>query len=113
MYAYSYADGICANYPIKLPFCQALFPDSLLSKLAVARYVPSGLKATPMTELVWPARVSTSRPDAVSHILTILSKLAVARRVPSGLKATPRTVLVWPNRVRTSRPDAASHTLAV
>src|SRR5712691_12350076 len=30
MYAYSYADGICANYPIKLPFCQALFPDSLL-----------------------------------------------------------------------------------
>src|SRR6266705_3208646 len=35
MYAYSYTDGICAHYPIKLPFCQALFPDSLLDGPAV------------------------------------------------------------------------------
>src|SRR5262249_3024478 len=28
--AYSSADGICANYPTNLLFCQLMFPDSLL-----------------------------------------------------------------------------------
>src|SRR5262247_2672173 len=28
--AHSSADGICANYLINLPFCQVMFPDSLL-----------------------------------------------------------------------------------
>src|SRR5712691_7459599 len=53
MYAYSYADGICANYPIKLPFCQALFPDSLLVRKTICFS-----KSIQMHDLVMPLHQS-------------------------------------------------------
>src|SRR5207253_1292979 len=79
----------------------------------LARRLPSGLKATLVTALVWPLRVRASWPVAASHTFTVWSHEPLARRLPSGLKATLVTALVWPLRVRTSWPVAASHTLTV
>ena len=59
---------------------------------------------------MWPRRVKTSLPVAVSQSLIVRSKLAVAIRRPSGLKAIPATSAVWPISVRSTRPVAASRT---
>src|SRR5437667_2720352 len=73
MYAYSYADGICANYPIKLPFCQALFPDSLLEELidALARSEDRELRHRMEVLLVHVLKWKTQPPGTKSWRLTI------------------------------------------
>ena len=62
---------------------------AVLSELAVAISVPSGLNATPPTGPWWPLRTRTTAPAATSHSRAVRSKLAVATSVPSGLNATP------------------------
>ncbi|MDY6806168.1 MAG: hypothetical protein SXA11_20515, partial [Cyanobacteriota bacterium] len=60
---------------------------AVLSQLAVARYLPSRLKATAHTQSSW-LTLATSLPVAANHTPAVLSQLAVARYLPSGLKAT-------------------------
>ena len=52
---------------------------TLLSMLAVARSLPSGLNATLTTRSVCPLRVRRSLPVAASQTLAVLSQLADAR----------------------------------
>ena len=61
--------------------------------------MPSGLKATEVTELEWPERVRRREPEAASQSLMDLSELEEARDLPSGLKATEVTEEEWPERV--------------
>ena len=57
------------------------------SKLAEAIHWPSGLKAKPMTQLVWPRKTWVSVPGP-SQTLTVLSVLPQASRRRSGPNAT-------------------------
>ena len=68
----------------------------VLSSLAEAMRVPSGLKLTLVTALVCPLSVLITSPVAALHNLMVLSSLPEAIRVPSGLKLTSRTVLAGP-----------------
>src|SRR6185295_2342450 len=86
--------------------------DGAATPTTPARRLPSGLKATFLTDFA-SLRVRTSRPLAASHNFTVLSSDAVARRLPSGLKATPMTACVCPLRVLTSWPLSASHNFTV
>ena len=54
---------------------------------------PSGLKATLVTQPVWPLRVDSTSPEAVDQRRTVASCEAEASVLPSGLKATPHTWL--------------------
>lgn len=67
---------------------------------AEARSDPSGEKAQPLTDLVWPRRVRRQTPEFMFQTLAVLSPELVARSEPSGEKAQHRTWLVWPFRVR-------------
>src|SRR5436190_1927174 len=60
---------------------------------ALARRLPSGLKATLWTFPVCPLKVKTTFSLAKSHTFTVPSHDALARRLPSGLKAAPATSL--------------------
>src|SRR5207248_2599912 len=73
---------------------------------ALARRLPSGLKATQATGPVCPVRTISCFPSAVSHNVTALSSDALARRLPSGLKATPK--IGADPRVSFTSPVAAS-----
>src|ERR1700722_13247535 len=66
-----------------------------------AMRLPSGLKATLVTQVVCPLKVSGSLPDATSHTFTAPSFNADARRLPSRLKQTLSTSRVCALRVRT------------
>src|SRR4051812_49228670 len=59
--------------PRVLPFASAL-----------ARYLPSGLKATRSTLLACPSMVRTSLPPATSHNLTVLSEDELASCFPAA-----------------------------
>jgi hypothetical protein len=66
---------------------------TVLSVLAVARVLPSGLNSTPSTASVWPVRgVPMARWVVTSHNLTVPSKPKVARVLPSG----PNATLIFP-----------------
>src|SRR5215510_2889739 len=52
----------------------AKYNRTVLSSLADARVLPSGLKVTDTTELVWPKRVASSWRVATSHSFTALSQ---------------------------------------
>ena len=54
--------------------------------VAVAKYLPSGLKVTQLTSASC-CRCLTSCPLLTSHMRAVLSKLPVARYLPSGLKS--------------------------
>src|SRR6266545_1175433 len=86
---------------------------TVLSWPPVARWRPSGLKATQYTILTWPRKVSTSAPVATSQIFAVPSSLAVARLRSSGLKARPRTASVWGRHSRTCSAVLVSHTVTV
>src|SRR5262249_41722235 len=101
------ASQTCTSHPV---YC---FLRLSHTPPALARRVPSGLKATLWTAPVWPRRAWTQAPLAVSQTRTVLSAEALARRRPSGLKATLWTQSVWPWRARTSSPLAASQTRTV
>jgi hypothetical protein len=66
----------------------------VLSLLPVASCLPSGLKATLLTALLWPCKVAVHVPLTRSHTLAVLSLLPVASCLPSGLKATLLTALL-------------------
>ena len=101
---------------------------------ALARRLPSGLKATLLIRPTFPLYVTTSRPVCASHTFTSVVQavlgpvptptlLPEATRLPSGLKATgpipPRTESLSstgpanPLKVRSSWPVCASHTFTV
>src|SRR5262245_41191014 len=64
---------------------------TVLSVLAEAKVLPSGLQATENTSFVWPFRVANSLPAATSHSLIVWSQLPDARVLPSGPHATHNT----------------------
>src|SRR5204863_524165 len=61
-----------------------------LSRVAEARRLPSGAKATLETPWFGPRRVRSSSRRPRSHSFTVRSRLAEARQRPSGLHATAR-----------------------
>ena len=83
-----------------------------LSQLAVATFVPSGLKATATTMLLCLIGSPSGRPLAASQRRAVLSplpvasqppfttQLAVATFVPSGLKATAKYRAGMPSSAR-------------
>ena len=54
--------------------------------------VPSGEKATDITQWVWPSKIERDTPVAESQTRTVLSSDPDTMRVPSGEKATALTV---------------------
>ena len=82
---------------------------SVLSLLPESPTRPSGEKATELTAPVWPEKLLSSRPDAMSHSLNVLSRLPENTAQPLGEKATDSTPSVCPSKLRSSRPDAMSH----
>jgi hypothetical protein len=65
---------------------------AVLPEVAVAKYFPSGLKATPFTLSCW-SSVVMSLIEGDCQIEAVLSALAVAKYFRSlGLKATPYTL---------------------
>src|ERR1039458_2733614 len=74
---------------------------AVLSWLAVARNLPSGLKLKLVSPASWPRNLSNSCPLWASQIAAVLSPSAVATRSPSGLNATAETPW-WPLKVSTS-----------
>ena len=65
----------------------------------MARWVPSGLQATLVTQSVWSVRVVSFSPVWGFQMMQVLSSLVVAMRLPSGCQATPVTQSVWSVRV--------------
>src|SRR5258708_7011106 len=64
---------------------------TLPSQLALARLVPSGAKASPRTQLLCPARLSTQAAlpwDGISHSRMVPATSPLASRRPSGLQAS-------------------------
>ena len=78
--------------------------------------MPSGLKATLVTPLVWPVSVRRIRPVATSQTVMSPSRLPVASRRPSGLKATAVAPLLAAaprcssSKIKIASPVAASQT---
>src|SRR5436309_13395922 len=64
---------------------------TLPSQLALARLVPSGAKASPRTQLLCPARLSTQAAlprDGISHSRMVPATSPLASRRPYGLQAS-------------------------
>src|SRR5271154_6773742 len=61
--------------------------------------LPSGEKATELTEPVWPSSVCSSAPVAASQSRTVSSADPDTTCLPSGEKATDVTQPVWPSSV--------------
>ena len=76
----------------------------VLSRLAVASRLPSGLQARSKIQSAWSSIRATSFPVATSQTRTARSAPAAASRVPSGLKATAKTLSVVSRRSRASLP---------
>ncbi len=73
----------------------------VLSQLAVATLLLSGLHATITTGPVCPRRVRITSPLLASQIFAVVSSLAVASLVPSGLQVTLQTLRACPISVST------------
>ena len=71
---------------------------------ADARVLPSGEKATELTQDVCPKSVPVLDPVATSHSLTVPSRDADATVLLSGEKATERTQFLCPILVLTGQP---------
>ena len=78
------------------------------SRLAVARWRPSGEKAALVTRSRWPGRMARSSPVFVSQNRAVLSSLAVTTRVPSGENDAAHTRRVWPWSVASGLPPFTS-----
>src|SRR6478672_12377659 len=86
----------------------------VLSLLAEAKVLPSGLKATLQTEFLCPVRVAMDFWGCRFHSLMVLSKLAEANVKPSGLKATLLTELLCPSKLlRSFTADTACCSAAI
>ena len=73
-----------------------------------ARILPSGLKATEITQPYPPPGIAVHLPVATSQSLVVESKLPVASVLPSGWNATDTTAFVWPAKTVCSLPVATS-----
>src|SRR3989442_796851 len=80
----------------------------VLSQLAEARVLPSGLYATKDTGFSCPRRVACSLRVATSQSVIVLPWFPAASVLPSGLKATDLTQSAFPMRVASSLPVATS-----
>src|SRR5207244_1322472 len=88
---------------------------TLPSQLALARLVPSGAKASPRTQLLCPARISTQAAlprDGISHSRMVPATSPLASRRPSGLQASE---VIGPGCGTSCRgvPSFASHSRIV
>src|SRR3990172_5812516 len=84
-----------AERDVKVRSSSPLFAShtfTVLSALAEASRLPSGLYATLRTSALCPLKVRSSSPLFASHTLTVSSSLAEASRLPSGLQATLLTL---------------------
>ena len=68
---------------------------TVLSSLAEAMALASGLNTADRTQFAWPLNDRTKRLEGMAHILTVLSSDAVRRCCESQLKSTLRTVAAW------------------
>ena len=73
---------------------------TVLSSEPEATSLPSGEKATLLTQLLWPSSVRRAAPVAASQSRTVLSAEPEATSLPSGEKATLLTLRLWPSSVR-------------
>src|SRR5262249_24471752 len=78
------------------------------SSLDEPRGLPSGLKTTSETQLVWPRTTVNSFLLARSHTRIVLSLPEEARRPPTGLKASPDPSPSCPTKRATTFPVVAS-----
>ena len=69
---------------------------TVLSSEADASVLPSGEKATAVTQPLWPVSVCWWVPVAGSQSRTVLSTEADASVLPSGEKATAVSQWLWP-----------------
>ena len=74
-------------------------PDTVLSSEVDARTMPSGEKATALTESLWLSSVCFQIPVVAFQSRTVLSYEVDARTLPSGEKATALTEPLWPSSV--------------
>jgi hypothetical protein len=65
----------------------------------VGSSLPSGEKATDLTESKWPSSVCCSAPVTASQSWTVLSPEPETTCLPSGEKATEKTEPEWPSSV--------------
>ena len=79
---------------------------TVLSRLPLATFVPSGENATEYTQLVCPISVATHLPLTTLQIFTVLSRLPLATCAPSGEYATDDTESLCPFSVATHAPVA-------
>ena len=77
---------------------------TVLSSDADATGLPSGEKATALTQSEWPSSVCSAAPVAASQSLTVSSSDADATSLPSGEKATALTQSEWPSSVCSAAP---------
>src|SRR5262249_34856017 len=77
---------------------------------ALARRLPSGLKATLLTPP--PCLKVNSWPVWASHTFTVLSAEPLAKRLPSGLKATHQIASVCPLNENRSWPTWSSQSFS-
>src|SRR5262245_16467085 len=84
---------------------------TVLSSLALARCLPSGLNATLLTGPACPFRTRICWSLDTSHNLTVLSVLLEASNVPSGLKDMLLTAPVCPFKLEVGRPVIGSQNL--
>jgi hypothetical protein len=85
-------------------FQSLIMPSSPL----LASILPSGLKVTHLTRLVWPRRILRQRPVLISQRRIVWSSLPLASTLPSELKATDLTQLLWPCKIVRQRPVLTS-----
>ena len=76
----------------------------VLSRLALASRLPSGLKAMSKIQSAWSSISASSFPDSTSQIRMARSAPAAATFLLSGLKATAKTLSVLSSRSRTGLP---------
>jgi hypothetical protein len=72
---------------------------TVLSRDANASVLPSGVKATAVTQPKWPSSVCSSPSDLASQSLTVSSCDVDASILPSSVKATAVTQPEWPSSV--------------
>ena len=84
--------------------------QAVWSKLAVARWEPSGEKATALTLSLCPRRMWSGRPVSTSQTMAVWSSLPLASCLPSDDQASPWTLPVWPLSSRGWPPAATAQT---
>ncbi|KFX85880.1 hypothetical protein V490_09351 [Pseudogymnoascus sp. VKM F-3557] len=80
----------------------------MLSSEPETTCMPSGEKATEVTELKWPSSLWSGPPVITSQSCTVLSQEPETTCLPSGEKATEVTELEWPSSLWGDAPVITS-----